>query len=196
VISGAGRWYPSDYAPCWLSDLCVVSTCSSATQAALRSYLSARIYGWRFAVRFRYGSFSLILINCAATAQAIHQFVIARIFGSRLKWRKTEHVYDASVVRVPNRPRIGEMLVRLRYISMTDLEELCGIKPHGRRIGEYLVPMKKIQEVDLVKALASQSTFRVNVRAIELSEQWLPPAEIRSAESPLPEPAPRPNAQA
>ena len=135
------------------------------------------------------------LINCAATAQDIHQFVTARIQGRRLKWRKTEHVYDGSVVRVPNRPRIGEMLVRLRYISTTDLEDALRNKPHGQRIGEYLVQNKKIKEVDLVKALASQSTFRVDVRAIDLNEPYVPPAEIRSAESPLPEPAPHPNAQ-
>jgi len=32
---------------------------------------------------------------------------------------------------------------------MTDLEDVLRNEPHGQRIGEYLVQMKKIQEVDL-----------------------------------------------
>jgi len=99
-----------------VGSVCVVSTCISATQAALRSHLSAHLrLALRCSVPLRI--FFANLINCAATAQAIHQFVIARIFGSRLKWRKTEHVYDGSVVQVSNRPRIGEVLVRLRTFS-------------------------------------------------------------------------------
>ena len=59
----------------------------------LRTRSAALIYGWRFAagvpVRTLIGNF----VNCAATANALWDFLNARRRGEGPVWRKTEHTY-------------------------------------------------------------------------------------------------------
>ena len=58
---------------------------------------AALIYGWRFAtlapLRMLWGN----LVNFAATATALWEFFDSQRRGKGLSWRKTEHVYPASV---------------------------------------------------------------------------------------------------
>ena len=68
----------------------------SIIQMAMRIRWSARVYGWRFAAGVPLRAPWANLVNCAATAAALTQFVNARITSRKLVWRKTEHVYPAS----------------------------------------------------------------------------------------------------
>jgi hypothetical protein len=102
------------------------------------------------------------VVNCLATAQALHQFLTARLRRQSLVWRKTDHVYPGVPARgIPiclrQRPRLGEVLVHLRLISTDDLEYALLHKPKGQRIGEYLVRLNKITVIDLDQALSSQA---------------------------------------
>ncbi|MCS7026445.1 MAG: glycosyl transferase family protein [Bryobacteraceae bacterium] len=61
----------------------------------VRTWCSARIYGWRFAsltpLRTLYANY----INFRATVSAVRQYAWSRLSGQPLRWRKTEHIYPA-----------------------------------------------------------------------------------------------------
>jgi bacteriophage N4 adsorption protein B len=126
-------------------------------QLGLRLQFSARLYGLRFAaaapVRIFWGNW----INCAATVQALDQFLAAHRNRRSLAWQKTAHAYPRDLAPISKCPRIGEVLIHLQFISTADLEEALRHKPKGQRIGEYLVQMQKISSDNLCQALSFQS---------------------------------------
>jgi type IV pilus assembly protein PilB len=89
------------------------------------------------------------VVNFAATVAALGQFAASRVHHTGMAWRKTEHVYP--------RPRLGELLVRMRAVPMSEVEKAAGDMPAGLRIGEYLVELRKLSEADLYRALSIQS---------------------------------------
>jgi hypothetical protein len=129
--------------------LCLATYLSALVQVAMRAGCSARIYGWRFAaaapVRATWGN----VVNFAATVAAVRQFTAARIHRRSMAWRKTDHVYP--------RPRLGELLVRLRSLPAGDVEKAAIDLPKGLRIGEYLVQTRQLSEANLYRALSVQS---------------------------------------
>jgi len=70
----------------------------STVQMAARVWLGARVYGWRFAAGAPLRMPWANLVNCAATAAALAQFIRARRRRQALVWRKTEHVYPPQAV--------------------------------------------------------------------------------------------------
>jgi len=158
VLAAHGHfWHLGSLVPGWLPPLCLISAGISMLQISVRVHLSARLYGWRFAAAAPLRSFWGNLINCAATAKALRQFLGARVKRHDLVWCKTAHVYPGDPFRIHKRPRLGEVLVRLRCISTDELEEALRHRPLGQRIGEYLVEARKITEANLSLALSSQS---------------------------------------
>ena len=160
LCAAGHRWQLSCEYPAWLTGVCSVSLGISFVQTALRTHLSARIYGLRFACAAPLRVFWGNLINCAATLQAFHQFFIAHARHRSLAWRKTEHVYP----RLPapessRRPRLGEVLIHLRFISTVELEDALLRRPRGQRIGEYLLHAGKLTEDALQRALESQAVY-------------------------------------
>ena len=159
----AGRYGPAEvwrigsHIPAWLPRLCCISAALSVLQMGLRLHFCARLYGLRFAAavpfRILWGNW----INCAATIQALHQFFAAHRKRRSLAWKKTAHAYPCDFAPISRRPRLGEVLIHLRLISIIELEEALRHKPKGQRIGEYLVQMRKITSDHLSQALSSQS---------------------------------------
>jgi adsorption protein B len=168
----------------------LITTCISVLQTAVRVHLSAGLYGWRFAAATPLRVFWGNLINFAATAEAVRDFLAARVRRHELVWRKTEHIYPGDPVHIHPRPRLGEVLVQLRFISAVELEEALRQKAPGQRIGEYLVEKQKITRDHLYRALGSQSGRPVEAWAAEFSEG----EDNQSAESRLPEYVPHPGA--
>lgn len=150
---------PVLHVPAWLTDVCLISTGISAFEAGLRVHLSARIYGAGFAAAAPLRILWANLINCLATLEALRVFIKARIERRSPAWRKTEHVYPCDGVPLPGRPRLGEVMIRLRFVSPRDLQEALVHKALGQRIGEYLVAAGKITAEDLECALRSQSSY-------------------------------------
>jgi adsorption protein B len=142
-------WSLATVIPPWLSYLCAVTYGFALVQVAVRAWCSARIYGWRFAaavpLRTSWGN----VVNFVATVAAVRQFTAARIQRRTMAWRKTDHVYP--------RPRLGEVLVRMRTVPSSDVETAAGSLPKGLRIGEYLVLLRKLSEENLYRALSLQS---------------------------------------
>lgn len=144
----AGPWLIA-LIPRWLSRLCVITYAIAFIQLAVRARCSARVYGWRFAggapFRMVWGN----VVNFCATVSAIRQFVGAHWRHRSMAWRKTEHVYP--------RPRLGEVLVRLRALTRDEVERAVPRLPAGMRLGEYLVQIQVISEETLYQALSVQS---------------------------------------
>ena len=90
-------------------------------QMGLRLHFSARLYGWPFAAavpgRILWGNW----INCAATVQALGQFFAAHWNRRSLAWQKTAHAYPLNLAPIAKRPRLGEVLIHLQFISSTEL---------------------------------------------------------------------------
>ena len=146
-----------DLLPSWIAGMSVICASIACVQIGMRVALSAQIYGFRFAAAAPLRMFWGNLINCTATIEAVCLFVVARLERCSLAWRKTEHVYPGEPERVHRRPRVGEVLVGLRCVSATELEEALARRPPGLRIGEYLIQLDKISERDLTRALHSQA---------------------------------------
>jgi bacteriophage N4 adsorption protein B len=129
----------------------------AVTQTLLRAECCARIYGWRYAAfvpfRILWGN----LINCCATYQALRQFLLARLNRGALIWRKTDHCYPVHQAGDRSRPRVGEVLVRMRCLAMADLNEALRTLPEGFRLGEHLLQLHKVSEDHLYQALSSQA---------------------------------------
>ncbi len=147
-LAGLGK-LPMAHVPLWLARLCLATYLSTLAQLAMRAWCSARIYGWRFAAAAPLRAIWGNLVNFVATVAALRQFVAARIRHHAMAWRKTDHVYP--------RPRLGEVLVRMRAVAISDMEAAVHSVPNGSRLGEYLVASRKLSEETLYRALSLQS---------------------------------------
>ena len=156
--AGAGAtWYPGSDIPAWVTRFCEVTLWISVLQVAIRTRCCARIYGWRFAaaapLRMLWGN----LVNSVATIVAVWQFWRARRKNRAPAWKKTEHVYPGQVAAAEGRPRLGEVLVRMRCVSMSEIEAAVESCPKGLRLGEHMVFSKGLSEDKLYQALSSQA---------------------------------------
>lgn len=160
-LAWVAGWRGFSAVPAWTGRLCVVTLCLSVVHLSIRTALSARVYGWRFAAGVSPRMFWGNLLNSAATVSALRQFAVARLHGRVLDWRKTEHQYPA--FHPPGLGRLGEVLVRMRAISIEDLEAALATCPPDMRLGEHLVEMRKLREEQLYQALSAQAGLELGV---------------------------------
>lgn len=150
-------WQPGSQIPEWVASFCALTFWISIFQMAVRMKCSARIYGWGFAaavpLRMVWGN----LVNSAATVTALWQFWGACRQNRTPAWNKTEHVYPGQVLAVEGRPRLGDILVRMRCVSMSDMEAAIESCPKGLRLGEHLIFSNRLSEENLYQALSSQA---------------------------------------
>jgi len=162
-VSWLAGWRGFSSVPGWAARLCAATFALSLLQAAIRTALSARVYGWRFAAgvlpRMLWGN----LLNCAATVSALHQFAAARLGNRSVAWRKTEHKYPAGAT--PGQGRLGELLVRMHAISLADLEAALATCPAGMRLGRHLVELRKVKEEQIYQALSAQAGLESGIPA-------------------------------
>jgi bacteriophage N4 adsorption protein B len=141
----------------WLPQACAINLTITLVQTALRMRYSARIYGFWFALGVPLRMLLGNLVNFLATAEALRQFTVGKLRRRTLAWRKTSHSYPQHAQQVERRPRIGEVLVRMRCISMADLDEALQTCPPGKRLGEHLLELRKLTEEHVYEALSSQT---------------------------------------
>jgi adsorption protein B len=91
-------WQFAAEMPPWLPALCLATFGLGVTQLAMRTWASARIYGWMFAAGVPVRTLWANLVNCAATIGALRQFFVSRMQSRALEWRKTDHVYPTPAV--------------------------------------------------------------------------------------------------
>ncbi len=167
-VRAGGPWQLDAYLPHWLVECCSATMWLSALQASFRTACCASIYGWRFAflvpVRMLWGN----VVNSAATVGALRQFWIARRNRRTLAWLKTDHDYPGQFNAQKGRhPRVGEILVRMRFVSKAEIEDALRTLPAGTRLGEHLVYSQKITEDNLYTALSSQAGIPLGLPDLE-----------------------------
>ncbi|HTS28491.1 MAG TPA: glycosyl transferase family protein [Bryobacteraceae bacterium] len=162
-ISGGTVAAWNDLVPAWLTRLCEATLWITLLQATIRTFCAARIYGWVFAggvpLRMLWGN----LVNSSATVVAVWQFWRASRKQRAPAWQKTEHVYPGQAAAIEGKPLLGEVLVRMRCVSTSDLEAALESCPKGTRIGEHLVAAQRLSEENLYQALSSQAGIPLGV---------------------------------
>ncbi len=127
-----------------------------AVHLSVRAVCVSRIYGWKFALgvplRSLYGNW----LNTVATVRALHAYTLARWRREPLVWVKTEHAYPSRAALLPHKRPLEEILVGSHYLAKEELEAARARKPHGMRLGEYLVRTGLLTEDELYEALSLQ----------------------------------------
>ncbi len=147
----------------WIVDTFAFSMTLQAVHIVVRTKLSARIYGWRFASAVPVRVVAGNLINMLATASAIWRYTRAKWNRQPLVWLKTEHAYPNRAALMSDRRQLGEILVGSQHLAASDIETAVASCPPGLRIGEYLVKLGKLTENDLYECLSLQQnlTFQI-----------------------------------
>ena len=153
----AGRTQIFRLLPHWVGWSCLAMGAMSAVQVVDRAHSTARFYGWKMAALTPLRVLWANQVNGLATLVALGQFLMARVRRSGLVWRKTDHVYIAQGHTRPGRPRLGDVLVRMRRLTPEEVEGALREAPRGLRLGEYLVHARKLSEQDLYEALSAQT---------------------------------------
>jgi adsorption protein B len=149
-----GRHHFQEHIAAPIQAICAVVAGFALLQTAVRAHCCARVYGWRMAAWTPLRVLWANQINGLATIAALHQFFRARFRRRSLAWRKTEHVYPVHRAERQGRPRLGEVLVGMRRLSVEELEEALRSAPPQLRLGEHLVLSRKLSEDDLYEALS------------------------------------------
>ncbi|MGD0668212.1 MAG: glycosyl transferase family protein [Bryobacteraceae bacterium] len=174
-------WHAFGGIPAWAAHLCAATLGLSLVHFSIRTVLSARVYGWRFAAGVLPRTFWGNLLNSAATISALRQFAAARFRGRTLAWRKTDHKYPAC--HTPGQGRLGELLVLMRAISLDDLDAALATCPPGVRLGEHLIELRKLKEEQLYQALSAQAGLELGMpgggEVVPAATRALPAATIR-----------------
>jgi adsorption protein B len=151
-IAGLVGWRHGARFPAWLLSISAATCCLSLAQIGLRSWYSARIYGWRFASAVPLRMIWANVVNFLATVSALGQFASALLQRQTLDWKKTDHLYPAH--HTGGRGRLGEVLARVRCVPRGEIEDAVQKLPKGVRLGEYLVQLQKLSTGDLYWALS------------------------------------------
>ena len=142
--------------PEWFSSVWAATLTLSALQMSIRAGCAAYVYGWSFASGVPLRALIGNWVNGGATIRALWRFTAARLRGSALAWGKTSHQYPQGRHLRPHMPRLGELLVELRYLARTDLDRALRSQPAGQKLGEYLVELQMIGEDNLYHGLSLQ----------------------------------------
>jgi adsorption protein B len=157
----AGQRNPMERVPPAVGWMCVAVGAMAGLQMVIRAHCCARIYGWRIAALVPLRALWANQLNGLATAAALAQFVKARLRRRDLVWRKTDHIYPAHRGAAHGRPKLGEVLVRMRCLSTDEIEEALRTIPEGLRLGEHLVQSHRLSEEDLYLALSAHAGIPV-----------------------------------
>jgi bacteriophage N4 adsorption protein B len=144
-------------APAWAHWASAAMGVLATLQVTGRACSTARFYGWKMAALTPLRVLWANQVNGLATLLALGQYVAARARRNAPAWRKTEHVYPAQGQSRPNRPRLGEVLVRMRRLSPEEVEGAVREAPRGLRLGEYLVHTRRLSEQEIYEALSAQA---------------------------------------
>lgn len=141
-------------------DLLLLATSALfASRIAFRMAAVARVYPFTFAlgvpVRMVWGN----VINTLATARALWNWSRARAQGRPLVWVKTEHAYPTRGALLAHKRRLGEILVENSYCSRSDVERALETRVEGQRLGERLIELGALTEIELYEALSLQQSL-------------------------------------
>lgn len=122
-----------------------------------RMYCVFRLYNLKEALlsvpRMVWGN----LINFFATCRAIRLYARYLITGKLIAWDKTAHSYPSEDQLLSMRPKLGDLLLEHKLVTVDQLSEaLTRQKTTARKLGEILCDMGAIQENELSRVLNLQ----------------------------------------
>jgi len=112
----------------------------------------ARFYGWRFGLLAPLRALWGNVINFAATVRAVRLFFAPQ-------WLKTDHCYPGLPALRSHKKRLGEVLVEMGAVRAEAVDGALERRGAGEKLGEYLVRLGMVSEVDLYRALGTQQTL-------------------------------------
>jgi bacteriophage N4 adsorption protein B len=143
----------------WLVPVLIVNSSLLAVRLAVRTAVSAQLYGWPFAllvpVRFFWGNF----MNAGATFRACHSWMEAKIQGRTLAWAKTSHAYPTRGTLLPHKKTLPEVLEFLELGPASFFEEALLRCPETMPQGDFLVDEGLLSEEQLMGALCLQHSL-------------------------------------
>jgi hypothetical protein len=128
---------------------------------SIRTWCSARVYGWRFAALVPLRVVAANWMNCFATSCAIFTYTLAKARHLPLRWAKTDHAYPSRSALLTCRKMLGEILTGGQWISPVELDGALASKPDARRLGEHLMSLGMVSEQDVYRALALQNNLPI-----------------------------------
>ncbi len=154
----------------WLATVVGVNFALLILRLAVRTVVSARLYGWLFALlvpmRFFWGNF----VNAGASLRACHSWMKAKLQGQGLAWAKTSHAYPSRGTLLAHKKTLPEVLEFLEFGPAVFFESALCRCPETSSAGDFLVDQGLIGEDHLMTALCLQHS--------------LPRAQLDSAEIP------------
>jgi bacteriophage N4 adsorption protein B len=140
----------------WQGRLAMATLALQIIRTGIRMLCVGRIYGWVFALGVPLRAVYANALNTAATVQAVARYTWARVRGQPLKWLKTEHAYPARAALLPQKRKLGEILVSAGSVPAAELATALAERIPGMRLGEYLVGSRRLTIEDLYQALSFQ----------------------------------------
>ncbi len=125
----------------------------------VRALASARIYGWWFAMGAPVRTSWANAINSLAACNALYRYLKARLQNKQHVWLKTDHAYPTEAVLNGPWRKLGEVLVSLRYLTEVQLKQALSTKPEALRLGRHLVKLGWVTEDQLAEAVSRQQSL-------------------------------------
>lgn len=142
----------------WLELLFWANLILLVNRAAHRFYFVTRNYGWEQGLmslpRMVVGN----VINAAAAARALRQWVVHLITGRPIAWDKTEHEFPSADLLRTHRRNLGELLLSWHTIEQEHLQAaLEQQQKSGQQLGHILVERGLISDELLADAISVQN---------------------------------------
>lgn len=165
IADALGWWkiyYPTLFAPnSWTVDLLKFNLMFFVVRGAHRFYFVNRLYGWEHALlsfpRMIVGNF----VNAMAAARAWRLFIANFIFGTQLVWDKTMHDFPTTELLLPERQRLGDILLSWHAVSEAELEKALEAQRNegNRPLGEILLERQLVSDIVLSEAIDFQALW-------------------------------------
>lgn len=159
-----GLWmvyYPTLFAPdSWAVLLLKLNFLFLGIRIVHRYYFVSRLYGAKHALlsfpRMIVGNF----VNAMAAARAWRLFLANYIFGTPLVWDKTMHDFPSSEQLLPQRQRLGEILLSWQAVSEQELAVALALQAGTNKLlGEILLESNSVSSVVLEEAISFQKRW-------------------------------------
>ena len=154
----------------WLAYLLGFNLALLLCRVPVRMAVSARIYGWRFAlwapIRLVWANF----INAAATLRALRLFAASKLHGRRLAWTKTSHAYPTPSSLLAHKRTLPEIFEFLGYGPAGAYEQALAACPASMPVPDFCLNHGLVTEEQLMEALCLQQSLpRVQLSAAKIS---------------------------
>jgi adsorption protein B len=154
----------------WLWYVVLIDTGLMFNRIAQRAVAVHRVANWQQALlsipRLVWGN----IINFWAAVSAARQFAHAVVTGEPVAWCKTDHMFPTEAELRKFKRKLGDLLLENRVLSLKNLEHALAVqKETGDRLGDVLMRLGYVSETNLTAVLAAQlgmETRRIDVSSI------------------------------